>query len=212
MNEPTEDAVLAKISAFYEQVVSALTSALQVRDKNISEHVSRVNEYSQLVALELGWDASRRKELRLAALLHDIGKIALPDSVLFKKEPLTPDERMQLDSHPQRGAEMLEDVEFLVAIAEIVRHHHERWDGSGYPDGLAGAEIPEAARLLAVVDAFDTMTVAQPYQAAKPAAEAVQKIIEASGEQFDPKMAEAFRRCCERGEIQEILTGNDEAD
>src|SRR5918996_1280766 len=119
-------------------------------------------------------------------LLHDIGKVAVPDSILHKPEPLTPQERLLIEQHPVTGWEIVRQVDFLGAASEVVRHHHERWDGDGYPDGLKGEDIPLTARVFAVADTFDALTTTRPYRPASPIAEACQELLKHSETQFDP--------------------------
>jgi HD-GYP domain-containing protein (c-di-GMP phosphodiesterase class II) len=125
-------------------------------------------------------------------LLHDIGKVAVPDSILYKPGPLTSEERALMARHPAIGAEIVGQIEFLTEAAEIVRSHHERWDGMGYPDGLAGEQIPLAARAFAVADVLDALTTDRPYRAGFPLRQARAMIMEESGTHFDPTVIEAF--------------------
>ena len=132
--------------------------------------------------------------LKYIALIHDVGKIAIPESILKKPTRLTEAEFNEMKTHSCIGAEVIKDNNFFTGGAAMIKHHHEHWNGSGYPDGLKGEEIPEGARILAVADAFDAMTSDRPYRRAMDPATALQEIREEAGSQFDPRMAEAFTR------------------
>jgi polar amino acid transport system substrate-binding protein len=146
----------------------------------------------------MGLDRAELAELEVAALLHDIGKILVPDSILKKPGRLTPDEYAQMTIHPARGAEILARVPGLEVVATIVRYHHERWDGSGYPDGLSGERIPLASRIISVCDSFNAMTSDRPYRRAMSADDALTELHINAGWQFDPAVvftaADAFQQ------------------
>ena len=165
----------------------------------------RMKAYAQIIARELGWEAARSEILDLAVVLHDIGKIGIPDVILNKPGALTKKEWKIIKEHPVIGAQIVAPSTYGPLIAPIIRAHHENWDGSGYPDRLKGDEIREEARLIAVVNAFEVMTTEQPYRSALAANDAYDEILNNSGSQFDPKMVEAFCRCWDRGQIQAIL-------
>jgi ribonuclease P protein subunit RPR2 len=131
-------------------------------------------------------------ELEFGFLLHDIGKVAVPDAILYKPGALTDEERALMAQHPLIGAHIVHGIEFLASAVEVVRSHHEHWDGRGYPDALAGEEIPLAARVFAVADVLDALTTDRPYRPASPLGVARRMIIEESGRQFDPRVVEAF--------------------
>ena len=131
-------------------------------------------------------------EVEFGFLLHDVGKVAVPDSILWKPEPLTPEERSLMERHPLVGWEILREIDFLGEAKLVVRHHHERWDGAGYPDGLAGEVIPLSARVFAVADALDALTTVRPYRAPSTLIEARAMIEDSSGTQFDPEVVDAF--------------------
>jgi response regulator RpfG family c-di-GMP phosphodiesterase len=182
------------LEAAYRETVSALATALETKDTGTRAHSQRVQGY----ALEL----ARSVEPSLAAdlgteygfLLHDVGKIGIPDRILLKPGPLTDEERRQMQTHTLLGEQMLDHVAFLRGEGlRIVRSHHERWDGRGYPDGLAGDEIPLGARVFAVADALDAMTSDRPYRRALPWAAAEAEIEAQAGEQFDPDVVACFR-------------------
>jgi putative two-component system response regulator len=201
----TDELELVKIKGAYTASLSVLANAIEARDPHTRRHVDRVNTYAQTIARELEWEAAKCEILEFGAILHDLGKINLPSSILRKREPLTEEESEDMRRHPEYGAQMVEDIPYLAPAKPIILFHHEKWDGSGYPEGLRGTEIPEEARLVAVANAFDIMTSDQPYRTAIAATDAFKEIMNNSGSPFDPKMVKAFRRCWDRGEIQSIL-------
>ncbi|GAA5511916.1 hypothetical protein Dcar01_00630 [Deinococcus carri] len=173
----------------------SLGAALEHRDDDTGGHTQRVVDISVQVARRLGWDEERVKALRWGAYLHDLGKLAIPDRVLHKVGPLDAAERRIIQSHTTVGYDMLQDLHFLPAeTLDLVRYHHERWDGSGYPVGLRGQNIPDAARLFAIVDVYDALTNARPYKPAWPREQALTEIRLQAGRQFDPQYVEAFLR------------------
>jgi putative two-component system response regulator len=173
--------------------------------ENKRYHVERVNAYAQALAKELGWDNKRCDALEFGAILHDIGQVKIPEVILLKDGPLTPEEWREIRRHPEEGARMIEDIPYLAPAIPMVLYHHERWDGKGYPHNLRGEEIPEEARLLAVADTFDAMTSDRAYRAALDIESAHSEILNQSSKQFDPLIVEVFLRCWSRGEFQEIL-------
>jgi len=165
----------------------------------------RLNGYAQALAVEMGWDELECEALEFGAILHDIGKIYIPETVLRKPSELNPEEWVEMKKHPEVGARMIRDIPYLASAAPMILHHHEQWDGSGYPDGLRDSDIPEGARLLAVADSFDAMTSDRPYRKAMTADEAYQEIVSRSETQFDPQVVKALDRCWENGVIAQIL-------
>jgi putative nucleotidyltransferase with HDIG domain len=157
-----------------------------------NDHAGAVAELAVGIALELGWDDERRTLLRLAATLHDVGKVAISDAILHKPGRLTWRERAEMRRHPVIGEEIVRGIDFLGDARTVVRSHHERWDGGGYPDGLHGKRIPLAARVFAVADAFDALTSDRPYRAAASFEEARTVIRAGAGTQFDPDVAGTF--------------------
>jgi HD-GYP domain-containing protein (c-di-GMP phosphodiesterase class II) len=143
-------------------------------------------------------------QLRLGAILHDIGKIIVQETILFKVDPLTEQEWQEIQIHSAAGADMIRDIDYLAPVIPIVRHHHERWTGQGYPDGLEGAEIPLLARILAVADSFDAMTTHKPYQAAFSLEQAYAEILQKRGDRYDPDVVDAFQRAWGAGKIQTV--------
>jgi putative two-component system response regulator len=172
--------------------------------ENKRYHVERVNSYAQALAEELNWDEKRKDALEFGAILHDIGQVRVPEAILLKAGPLTEEEWVKMRKHPLEGARMIEGISYLAPAIPIVLHHHERWDGQGYPHGLQGEEIPAEARLLSVADTFDAMTSDRPYRKALDMETAKVEIVKHSNEQFDPNMVEAFLACWAREEFQEI--------
>lgn len=187
-------AALAETERSYDATLSALSNALDVRDTETEGHARRVVQYLRLIADELGVPARERTVLLRGALLHDIGKIGVPDEILRKAGPLTSTEWMTMRRHPSYGARIIAGIPFLDSVAEIIKHHHERWDGAGYPDGLIGDEIPLGARMFSVADSFDAMTADRPYRRGMDAVSAREEIMRHSGTQFDPGVVEAFMR------------------
>ena len=176
----------------YEATLQALVTALDFRDNETQGHSLRVVEYAMLVADRLGVTEPERTWIRRGSLLHDVGKIGITDSILRKDGPLDPDEWIEMKRHPEMGYEMLREIRFLEPALDVVLCHQERWDGSGYPRGLQGENIPLGARIFAVVDTFDAMTSDRPYRAALPIETAREEISRFAGRQFDPRVAEAF--------------------
>lgn len=176
------------------EVVERLALAGEYRDGDTQQHARRIGELSTRIAIALGVDDRVVTQLQLAAMLHDIGKLAIPDAVLLKAGPLTEDEREIVKGHALAGAGILggSTSELLRLAEEVARTHHERWDGGGYPAGLLGAEIPLAARIVAVADVFDALTHARPYKEAWPVEWAITEIVANSGSQFDPAVVTAF--------------------
>jgi ribonuclease P protein subunit RPR2 len=184
----------ALLEAAYAQTVSALTSALEWKDTGTGAHARRVQRYALELARAVDPELAERPALRYGFLLHDIGKIAIPDEILGKAGPLTGDERRMIERHTVLGAQMLGGVSFLERDAvDVVRSHHERWDGRGYPDRLAGEDIPRGARIFAVADTLDAITSRRPYREAQSWRVARRAILNESGRQFDPEVVDAFR-------------------
>ena len=173
------------------RVVEALAAAVDAKDHYTHYHSERVAGYARQIALELGLSPSRVELLEVAGRLHDVGKIAVPDAILLKSGKLTPDEYEEIKRHSAVGERVVRDLG-LGEIAVWVRHHHERWDGCGYPDGLRAEKIPIESRILGVVDAFDAMTHDRAYQAAIGFGEAIIEIEANMGTQFDPEVAQVL--------------------
>jgi putative nucleotidyltransferase with HDIG domain len=176
----------------YFATVRALTNAVEARDAYTGKHAERVAAYALEIGAAIGQRWAGSPEIEFGFLLHDIGKVAIPDSILHKPEPLTPHERELIQQHPVTGWEIVRQVDFLGAASDVVRHHHEHWDGAGYPDGLSGEKIPLTARVFAVADTLDALTTDRPYRPASPFVEARALIHEARGTQFDPEVVDAL--------------------
>jgi len=176
----------------YEQTIEGWAIALETRDPVTHGHTRRVAEMTVALARAMGLPEGEIVHIRRGALLHDIGKMAIPDAILSKPGPLTEEEAAIMRQHTRRACEMLAGVEFLEPALSIPRAHHERWDGSGYPEGLKGEEIPLAARIFAVVDVWDALTSDRPYRTAMTAEEVTAFLRNHSGKLFDPAVVEAF--------------------
>jgi putative two-component system response regulator len=177
--------------------LARLALAAECRDANTHEHTERVATLAESIARELGLSARLLARIRLAAPLHDIGKLGIPDQILLKPGALTGNEQTVMKTHTTIGAHILGESEYPVfsMAREIALTHHERWDGAGYPDGLRASAIPIAGRVVAVADVFDAITHERPYKAALPAEHAIEEIARASGAQFDTEVVDAFMAC-----------------
>jgi HD-GYP domain-containing protein (c-di-GMP phosphodiesterase class II) len=176
----------------YERTVTTLMAAVETKDVYTRGHSERVARASELIANVIGMRDERATSLRYAAILHDIGKLGVPTRVLQKSGGLTDEEFAAIQMHPMRGREMVIDIKFLDEAYEGIYHHHERLDGLGYPNGLRGKEIPEFARIIAVADAFDSMTSTRSYRGARTLEQAVVELRRCAGTQFDPIFVEAL--------------------
>ena len=174
------------------QTVTMLANAIEARDKYTRGHVERVRGYALELGNALGWGDEALVFLEVGSLLHDIGKISVPETILNKTGPLVASEWVTMRQHPEVGARMLEGVDHLRSALPYVLYHHERWDGKGYPTGAAGKNIPIEGRLLGAVDAFDAMTTSRPYRNGLSHEAALTEIRRGMGSQFDPEMAEVF--------------------
>ncbi len=178
----------------YRATLEALGSALDTRDVGTESHSRRVHGYALATAREHGVSETDIADLGHGVLLHDIGKIGIPDAILLKPGPLTPEEWAIMRRHPEIGKALIEKIPFLRGAVPIVYAHHEKWDGTGYPRGLRGEEIPLGARIFMVVDAFDAITFERPYSKAKPFDIAKAEIQRCAGAHFDPRVVESFFR------------------
>ena len=184
--------LFAELAASYDSTLDALAAALDLRDRETEGHSRRVVEYTARLARQLGLDETTITDIRRGALIHDIGKIGVPDAILHKPGPLDLEERKVMDKHPQAGYEMLLGIPYLQEEIKIVLGHQEKWDGTGYPRGLKGEAIPLGARLFAIADTYDALTSDRPYRKGRPAEVAREIIAEEAGRQFDPKAVAAF--------------------
>lgn len=196
VEEATRDLAAAyhELEATYGTTLEALGSALDTRDVGTESHSRRVHGYALATAREYGVPPADLRDLAHGVLLHDIGKIGIPDAILLKPGKLTPEEWTVMRTHPEIGRRLIEKIPFLRGAIPIVYSHHEKWDGSGYPRGLRGEAIPLGARIFAVVDAFDAMTFDRPYSRAISFEAAKAEIRRCTGTHFDPTVVEAFFR------------------
>ncbi|MGJ7919159.1 HD-GYP domain-containing protein [Neobacillus sp. LXY-4] len=176
-------------------IVKGVIATLELKDPYTRGHSQRVASYALAMAKEFGkFSKEELREFNYACLLHDVGKINIPDRILMKPEKLTNEEYEIIKIHPSIGAKTVEGVEGLKNGIDVIRSHHERWDGKGYPDNLIGEEIPILARITSIADAFDAMTSSRSYRAALPLTEAYKRILEGKGTQFDPNLVELFKK------------------
>ena len=179
---------IVEIEALHLRTIEGLAMAIEAKDQNTHEHLMRVRIYVSELGRIIGLDSLQMKALATAASLHDIGKLAVPEHIINKPGRLTPEEFEKMKIHPVVGADILERVRFPYPVVPIVRSHHEAWDGSGYPDGLEGEEIPIGARILSAVDCFDALASDRPYRRALPVEEALAYLKSKAGVQFDPEV------------------------
>jgi HD-GYP domain-containing protein (c-di-GMP phosphodiesterase class II) len=172
----------------YHEIIECLVTALEAKDAYTKGHSTRVADLAYRLGQLVGLQGDALEDLHLAAHLHDIGKIGIPDRILNKSGPLLPEEQLIIRQHPVIGQQILEQSPHLLGLAKIVRHHHERWDGQGYPDGLRGAAIPFGSRVIAICDTIDAMGSARPYRKALDPGECVRQLLINSGKQFDPDL------------------------
>ena len=188
------DRALDSLEDAYRSTLKALTTALETRDQETHGHSERVVSYSLRLGHEYGLNRVQLKALEFGSLLHDIGKIGVPDSILRKPAKLTDEEWVLMREHPMHGQQILSGIEFLKGAARVVAQHHEKWDGTGYPLGLQQEDIDINARIFAVADAFDAITSDRVYRRGKSYEAAAQELDDWAGRQFDPKVVEAFHR------------------
>jgi putative two-component system response regulator len=182
-----------ELRAYQEETIRRLSSAAELRDMETGKHLDRMSRYCALLAGKVGLESARVDLIRVASPMHDVGKIAIPDSILLKPGPLDDSEREVVRQHTLAGERIVGRVPGLDVVADAVRASHERWDGLGYPDGLAGHDIPLAARIVSVADSFAAMTTPdRPYRAPLSEEEAEEEVIRCAGTQFDPVVVEAF--------------------
>ena len=188
----------------YDKTIEGWSKALELRDEETEGHTQRVTELTLELARAMGIEEENLTNIRRGALLHDIGKIGIPDSILLKSGPLDQAERKIIEKHPVFAREMLKKIEFLYPAMEIPSFHHERWDGKGYPTGLVGQEIPIAARIFAVIDVWDAITSDRPYRKAMSYEKALAIIINESGTHFDPEVVAAFSILMEKSLVKKM--------
>ncbi len=185
--------LLAQLEQAYESSLIMLANAIEMRDQYTGSHVERVRDYAKAIAVQMGWNSTRLSHLSYGSILHDIGKIYILESILSKPGPLNEEEWAEMRRHPIIGAEMIKNIPYLAPAVPVVRSHHERWDGTGYPDGLAGENIPLEARIVAVADAIDAMTTSRYYRPRMTPDQAYEEVLRCSGAQFDPAVTLAFQ-------------------
>jgi HD-GYP domain-containing protein (c-di-GMP phosphodiesterase class II) len=176
----------------YLGTAEALAAALEAKDAYTAEHARSIVDQAEAVGRRLGMDEAALRDVRFGAVFHDIGKIAIPEAILHKRGPLTTEERAAVEQHTVIGEQILAPVEFLATVRKFVRHEHERWDGDGYPDGLAGEDIPLGSRIILACDALHAMTSDRPYRSAMSEAEAHDELRSHTGTQFDPRVVDAL--------------------
>lgn len=172
--------------------MTVLAQTVEEKDQYTSGHVQRLERYSVWLAVAMGLSAQEVRAARYGGILHDIGKIGVGEAILRKPGPLTNEEAAEMRKHPEIGARIVAPLRLGGVVAPIVRHHHERWDGGGYPDSLAGKAIPLGARIVAVVDAYDAMTTDRPYRRGVPREVALERLRAAATSQLDPALVEVF--------------------
>jgi len=203
--ERSQQLRVVRLREAYESSLTMLANAIEARDQYTRGHVERVTAYAIMIAKQTGWQGKRLEELRFGAILHDIGKIHVRETTLRKNGPLDQEEWDEIRQHPTIGASMVKDIPYLVPAIPAIKYHHERWNGDGYPFGLAGEDIPVMARIVAVADSFDAMTTTRAYQKARSTEQAYEEILKGAKTNFDPVMVAAFTRSWELGEIQAIV-------
>ena len=200
-----ERARTEQLQSSYVATVRALTNAVEARDAYTGKHAERVAAFGLELTRQIDPELADDPQIEFGFLLHDVGKVAVPDGILHKPDHLLGEERALMRRHAAVGYEILQNVEFLREAAQIVRHHHERWDGQGYPDGLAGEEIPLAARIFSVVDALDAITTDRPYRPGVSFAQARREIAAKAGTQFDPDVVAHLDRISDE-RLEQIRT------
>ena len=181
-----------QVTALRSSVICAFTQLLDLKDLNTGVHSTRLAEWGMRVGQELGLEEAELQNLEVAALLHDIGKVGIPDAILRKPARLDADEFALMKKHPEYGWAVLRMLPGFERAALDILHHHENFDGKGYPAGLKELEIPVVSRIVSVIDAFDAMVSSRPYRAGLPHEEAIRRLIESSGTQFDPVVVQCF--------------------
>ena len=195
---------MSQLQDTYLMTIEALAAAVEARDPYTHGHTQRVGDYAVILGKALGCDEAELAAIKRASVLHDIGKIGIEDHILRKQARLEPEEEIRMQRHPIIGVDMLKGIDFLDPVLPLIRHHHERWDGNGYPDEIREDDIPLGARILAVADALDAMTSDRPYRAARTFEYAKGEILKGSGTHFDPEVVTAFIKS--QREIEELLS------
>ncbi|MEU3466702.1 HD-GYP domain-containing protein [Streptomyces sp. NPDC006687] len=194
--------------AAHQATIRALVQAVDIKDRYTRGHSERVGQASAMIARELGMTGDRLEVVRIAGILHDVGKLGVPTRLLRKNGPLTPEERRVIELHPEYGHEMVRGIGFLGEARAAILHHHERVDGTGYPYGLSGQQIPVLARVVAVADSFDAMTSTRSYSRARPVGTALAELERCAGSQFDPAMVRALTTAVGRHGWHPVVTSD----
>jgi len=211
------EGLLRDLRESYEATLDAMVSAIESRDCETKHHCRRVQVYAVMLAQRLGVSPEQLVDISYGALLHDVGKIGVPDAILLKPGKLTDSEWEVMRRHTIIGHQMISRIKFLRGAALIVLHHHERWDGGGYPHGIVGEKIPLGARIFSIIDTFDAMTSRRPYKEALPIEHARKEIKRCAGTQFDPRIVEEFLRIPDedlrgaRAEVENESNGSESA-
>jgi putative two-component system response regulator len=198
--------LLTQMEVLNRTVSSVMQDLIDFNDPQTYMHVRKVSCFAALIAAEAGTDPIFRRKIFVFANLHDVGKVAVPHEIIAKKGPLSPEEREIMKTHVTMGERLMRGMNVDPMVREIILHHHERWDGSGYPDGLKGEEIPLSARIVAIADVLDALLAERPYKKALAFDEAAEVVKAGSATQFDPTLVEAFER--EADELQEVWQDN----
>ena len=204
LNSELESRVHARtreLAEAYEVTLEGLARALELRDKETEGHSRRVTEMALKVAQKVGINKQELEDIRRGSILHDIGKISIPDEILHKAGKLTPEERLIIEQHPETAYKLLSKIPFLSKAIEIPYCHHEKWDGTGYPRKLKGNDIPVSARIFAVADVWDALSFDRPYNKAWPREQIIEYFKEQTGKHFDPYILKTFLAMVEKGEI-----------
>ena len=184
-----------------ESVIFMLAAAVEAKDAYTEGHLRRLQTYSERLAQEYGLSPTEVRAVRYGGVLHDIGKIGVDEAIIRKPGPLTPEETAQMRRHPDIGAQIISQLRFARDVAPIISGHHEYWDGSGYPRGLKGEDIPMGARIITIVDAYDAMTTDRPYRSALSDEEALRRLRAGRGTQFDPELLDVFLELIVSGKL-----------
>lgn len=193
-----------KLERQSRQTLSMLATIVEARDSDAGQHLRRITYFARALALNMGYDEKTANEIAYAAMIHDVGKAQVPDAILKKPGPLTEAERREIEQHTIWGHDLLSENDEFAPACEVARSHHERWDGSGYPDGLAGERIPLSARITAVADVYDALISKRPYKEAWPARDAIEEIRRMRGTHFDPNVVDAFTDLYDTGVLHAI--------
>ena len=201
----SQQLLLAQLQESYEASLIMLANAIEVRDPYTRGHVERVMNYAQTIAEYLGWSVNEINTLRFGSILHDIGKFHISETILRKEGTLSDEEWIEIKRHPEMGVELVQGIHYLDSAVPVILSHHERWNGSGYPHGLQGENIPIMARIVAIADSFDAMTTERPYRKELTPEQAFNEVVSGSGTQYDPLMVDAFKHAWETYKINEIF-------